>query len=138
MATRMTPYSRSPPPRPSGFLPDIAPQRGDDLPLEQLDAAAVVGGLGEVEDAVAEARLLQRAEVLDDLLRGAARGHPADRAQRALRLLLADEGHQAGLRGLHPLLHLGLVPADRHVVVGGAHDRVEVGADVAAVLAQQL
>src|SRR5690606_39370664 len=37
-------------------------QRGDDLTPEELDAAGVVGGLGEVEDPVGHPEVTQRAE----------------------------------------------------------------------------
>ena len=51
-------------------LPGVArrlTQRGDDLALEQLDAGAVVGGLGEVQDRVLAAEVAQPLQLLDDL-----------------------------------------------------------------------
>src|SRR5690606_30552696 len=112
-------------------------QRGDDLTLEELDAAGVVGGLGEVEDPVGHPEVTQRAEVLHDLLGGAARGHAAHRAQLLLHAVLGH-AHRAEPVGqpLEPVGHLGLVAPDRDVVVRRADDAVVVGADVAAVLGE--
>ena len=53
---------------------DALAQRRDHLALEQLDAGAVVGGLGEVEDRVLAAEFAHPLELLDDLFRCAAGG----------------------------------------------------------------
>src|SRR5690606_20250152 len=113
-------------------------QRRDDLALDQFGLLGRGGGVGEVEDPVTHALIAHRAELLDNLLGGAVRGHVAVAGDLPLDLVLVEVPPEAVRVRALTLAQFGLVRTDHHVVVRAAHDGVEVGADVAAVLTEHL